>query len=129
MISEKNAPRLVGAAFLFVAFASLISGILLTSVIGSGSLSDILVNVSQQLTLMRISILSQMVTSRIVVLAGLLYIVLHTEQDHRACCPGMVVGRSHISCSKPDRGFGTSACKPGFRSSGSAATFLLSNVG
>jgi hypothetical protein len=38
---------LVGAAFLFVAFASLISGLLLTSVVGSASLS----NVSNQLTL------------------------------------------------------------------------------
>ena len=43
MISEKHAPRLLGAAFLFVFFASLISNVLLTSVVGSGSLSDGLV--------------------------------------------------------------------------------------
>ena len=80
MISEKNAPRLLGAAFLFVAFASLISGLLLMSVVGSGSISDILVNVSHQLTLMRISSLGELVTSSgIVVLAGLLYIVLHKQ--------------------------------------------------
>jgi hypothetical protein len=29
MVLEKNAPRLLGAAFLFVAFASLISGIII----------------------------------------------------------------------------------------------------
>ena len=39
MISERNAPRLLGAAFLFVFFASLISGVLLTSVVGSGNVS------------------------------------------------------------------------------------------
>ena len=47
MISDKIAPRLVGAAFLFVFFASLISGLLLTSAVGSASISDILVNASR----------------------------------------------------------------------------------
>jgi hypothetical protein len=42
MNAENNAPRLLGAAFLFVFFTSLISGILLTSVVGSASISDIL---------------------------------------------------------------------------------------
>ena len=80
MISDKIAPRLVGAAFLFVFFASLISGLLLTSAVGSARISDILVNTSNQLTLMRLSILGQMVTSSgIVALAGLLYIVLHKQ--------------------------------------------------
>lgn len=80
MNAEKNAPRLLGAAFLFVAFVSLISGLLLMSVVGSGSISDILVNISHQLTLMRISSLGELVTSSgIVVLAGLLYIVLHKQ--------------------------------------------------
>ena len=46
MISERNAPRLLGAAFLFVFFASLISGVLLTSVVGSGNLSDDLMSVA-----------------------------------------------------------------------------------
>jgi hypothetical protein len=80
MISEKNAPRLLGAAFLFVAFVSLISGLLLMSVVGSGRLSDILVNVSHQLPLMRLSSLGELVTSSgIVILAGLLYIVLRKQ--------------------------------------------------
>jgi hypothetical protein len=77
MISEKNAPRLLGAAFLFVFFASLFSGVLLTSVIGSGSMSDGLMNVANQLTRVRISSLGQILTSSgIVVLAVLLYVVL-----------------------------------------------------
>lgn len=36
MISEKNAPRLLGAAFLFVVVVSLASGLLLSSATGSG---------------------------------------------------------------------------------------------
>jgi hypothetical protein len=80
MNAEKYAPRLLGAAFLIVAVASLISGLLLMPVIGSGSTSDSLVNVSHQLTLMRLSSLGELVTSSgIVVLAGLLYIVLHKQ--------------------------------------------------
>ena len=77
MIAEKNTPRLLGAAFLFVFFASLISGVLLTSVVGSGNVSHDLVNVANQLNLVRLSVLGQMLTSSgIVVLAVLLYIVL-----------------------------------------------------
>jgi hypothetical protein len=80
MNAEKMAPRLLGAAFLFVAVASLISGQLLMSVIGSGNISDSLVHVSQQLNLVRLSSLGELVTSSgIVVLAALLYIVLHTQ--------------------------------------------------
>jgi hypothetical protein len=78
MISEKNAPRLLGAAFLFVFFASLISGVLFTSVVGSGDVSRDLVSLSGQLTQVRASSLGQLLTSSgIVALAVLLYIVLH----------------------------------------------------
>jgi hypothetical protein len=80
MKSKKHAPRLLGAAFLIVVFTSLTSGLLLGSVVGSGSISDILVNISDNLTLMRISNLIDLVTSLgIVVLAVLLYIVLNTQ--------------------------------------------------
>ena len=80
MNESKNTPRLLGAAFLFVFVASLISTQLVTSVVGSGSISDILVNISDNLTLMRISILAGLVTSiGIVVLAVLLYVVLHKQ--------------------------------------------------
>ena len=77
MISESNAPRLLGAAYLFVFFASLFSNVLLTAVVGSGSMSDGLVNVANQLTRVRVSSLGQILTSSgIVVLAVLLYVVL-----------------------------------------------------
>lgn len=80
MISEKNAPRLLGAAFLIVLVASVLSNSLLTSVVGSGSTSDILVNISDNLTLVRISTLVELVTSLgIVVLAVLLYVVLYKQ--------------------------------------------------
>jgi len=80
MKAEKIAPRLLGAAFLLVVVTSLTSGLLLTSVVGSGSISDILVHVSHQQTLMRLSSVGELVTSSgIVVLAGLLYLVLHTQ--------------------------------------------------
>ncbi len=80
MNSDKNTPRLLGAAFLFVMVASILSGLLLTSVVGSGSISDILMNISDNLTLMRTSIVVGLVTSiGIVVLAVLLYIVLHKQ--------------------------------------------------
>jgi hypothetical protein len=80
MNTSKNTIRLLGAAFLIVFVASMLSGSLLTSVVGSGSMSDILLNISDNLTLMRISILVELVTSiGIIVLATLLYIVLHKQ--------------------------------------------------
>jgi hypothetical protein len=80
MYPDKNTVRLLGAAFLIVFVASMFSGSLLTSAIGSGSISDILVSVSDDLTLMRISILVELVTSiGIVVLAVLLYIVFNKQ--------------------------------------------------
>ena len=80
MKSGKNIPKLLGAAFLFVFAASLISTQLVASIVGSGSISEILVNISASLTLMRISILVGLVTSvGIVVLAILLYVVLRKQ--------------------------------------------------
>ena len=77
---DKNTPRLLGAAFLIVFVASILSGSLLDSAVGTGSISDILVNIANNLTLMRISILVELVTSiGIIVLASLLYIVLHKQ--------------------------------------------------
>ncbi len=80
MNTDKNTPKLLGAAFLIVFVASILSGALLDSVVGTGSISDILVNIANNLTLMRVSILVELVTSiGIVVLASLLYIVLHKQ--------------------------------------------------
>jgi len=80
MNSDKNTVRLLGAAFLFVFVASILSDILLSSAVGSGSISDNLVNIAGNLTLMRISILIVLVYSAgIIVLAALLYLVLHKQ--------------------------------------------------
>ncbi len=76
----QNAPRLLGAVFLIVVFTNLSSGILLMSAVGSGSISDMLVQISNNLTLMRLGILMDMVTCvGIVVLAALLYMVLNKQ--------------------------------------------------
>jgi Na+/proline symporter len=80
MNTSKNTIRLLGAAFLVVFVASMLSGSLLNAATGSGSISDILVSISNNLTLMRISILVELVTSiGIVVLAALLYVVFHKQ--------------------------------------------------
>jgi hypothetical protein len=80
MNKNKKTPKLLGAAFLFVLFASFISGSLLTSATGSGSISDMLLNISNNLTTMRASILIGLITSvGIVVLAALLYVVLSRQ--------------------------------------------------
>ena len=81
MASDKNTGRLLGAAFLFVLVAAAISGsATLETRIWSGSISDNLVKISDSLTLMRINILGELITSiGIVVLAVLLYVILHKQ--------------------------------------------------
>jgi hypothetical protein len=85
MSSDKQTIRFLGAAFLLVFVASMLSGALQESAIGSGSISDQLTNISNNLTLMRISILVELITSLgIVVLASLLYIVFHKQHKNIA---------------------------------------------
>jgi hypothetical protein len=58
----------------------MLGGLLLTSAVGSGSISDILVNISKNLTRMRISNLAWLIVSlAIVVLGVLFYIVFYKE--------------------------------------------------
>ena len=80
--SDRDAPRLLGAAFLVVILTSLTSGLLLDSAVGSGSMSEILVRISHNVDMMRISNVVDLVTSLgIVVLAVLLYVVLHKQNE------------------------------------------------
>lgn len=80
MILDKHAPRLLGAMFLIVIVASALGGGLLNSAVGSGSISDILVNISKNVTLLRVAILADMVNSLgIMALAVLLYVVLSKQ--------------------------------------------------
>lgn len=80
MNSDKCAPRLAGAAFLLVLVSSALSGVLRTSVVGSSSVSDILVSISENLALWRSSIVIELLTSvGIVVLAISLYAVFKKQ--------------------------------------------------
>lgn len=72
--------RLLGAAQLFVFIGGMITERQLISVVGSGSMSNILVNVSKNITRMRISNLGALVESLVIVVLGaLFYIVFYKE--------------------------------------------------
>ena len=77
-----NTVRLLGAAQLFIFVASMFSELLLKSVVGSGSISDILVNISKNVTRMRISNLFALADSLgIVVLAALFYVDFNRQYE------------------------------------------------
>ena len=77
MGTNESAPRYLGAAFLGVVLTSLVSGVLNTTATGSGSVSQILAHVADNVTVTRLSVLVGMANSvGIVVLAAFLYIVL-----------------------------------------------------
>ena len=72
--------RLLGVAQLIVLVASMVSERLLASVVGSGPIASILVNVSKNFTRMRISNLFALLNSlAIVVLAVMFYIVFYKQ--------------------------------------------------
>lgn len=75
---ERNAPRLLGVAFLGVVVTSLIGGLApLTPASGSDSVSAVLTTVSQNVSLMRFAILGGVLNcAGIVILAVLLFSVL-----------------------------------------------------
>ena len=80
MNTDMNTIRLLGGAQLLVFVASLLSERLLASAVGSGGISDKLVNISNNLTLMRIGNLVALVnTLGIVVLAVLFYTVFNKQ--------------------------------------------------
>jgi hypothetical protein len=80
MNTEMNTIRLLGAAQLIVFVASMVSERLLASVVGSGGIASILVNVSKNLTRMRISNLVALLNSlAIVVLAVMFYVVFYKQ--------------------------------------------------
>jgi len=71
--------RLLGAAQLLVFVCSLISERLLETVIGSGSISDKLVNISNNLTRMRISNLVALLNCLAIILLGVLFYITFNE--------------------------------------------------
>lgn len=80
MNTEMSTIRLLGAAQVIVFVASMVSERLLVSVVGSGGMTSILVNVSKNLTRMRISNLVALLNSlAIVVLAVMFYVVFYKQ--------------------------------------------------
>jgi len=73
MNTDVNIVRLLGAAQVIVIVGALITDRLLASVVGSGNISDILVNISENLTRMRISNLAALVQSFVIVVLCVLY--------------------------------------------------------
>jgi hypothetical protein len=80
MNTEMSTIRLLGVAQLAVFVASLVSERLLVSVVESGSIASILVNVPKNLTRMQISNLVALLNSvAIIVLAVMFYVVFHAQ--------------------------------------------------
>lgn len=84
MRTEKSAPRWLGAAFLFQAIASLVSGLfLLQPLIVEGDIAASMANIAAHPLQMRAAILGEMLTAfGIVALGALLYVTLK-RQDER----------------------------------------------
>ena len=76
-----NTPRFLGAAFLIVFVASMLSEQLLKSVVGSGSISDILVNISENISLTQISNLVALINSLGIITLGVLFYIVLNEQN------------------------------------------------
>ena len=80
MNSHKNTPRLLGAAFLLQAVASLVSTFILTPLIVPGNIIDSMTNISNNALQMRASIVGEMITTiGIVMLGALLFVTLKKQ--------------------------------------------------
>jgi len=104
MTPEKGTVRLLGAAFLVVFVASILSGALLTAATGAGDISEKLTSIAGNMGLMRASILVELVTRiGIVALAALLYRVLSDQSKTVALiafgwwlAEGIILGMSKL---------------------------------
>ena len=75
-----NTVRLLGAAQVMVIVSYLITEALQASAVGSGSISEILVNISKKLTLMRISNLAALGQTLVIIAMGVLYYVVFYKE-------------------------------------------------
>ncbi|MFC2023179.1 DUF4386 domain-containing protein [Chloroflexota bacterium] len=75
-----NTVRLLGVVQLIVVVGAVITERLLVSAVGSGSMSDMLVNISNNLTRMRISSLAALGQSVAIVVLGVLYYVVFGKE-------------------------------------------------
>ena len=80
MNTDMNIVRLLGAAQLIVIVGALITDRLLASAVGSGSISDMLVNISKTPNRLRISNLLALVESLAVIAMGVLYYVVFYKE-------------------------------------------------
>jgi hypothetical protein len=78
--TEMNTVRLLGAAQVIYFVGFLITGVFLVAAVGSGSISDILVNVSKKPTLMRISNLVALGLGLATVVLGVLYYIVFNKE-------------------------------------------------
>ena len=93
-----NTIRLLGAAQLIVFVASMLSEQLLKSMVGSGNISAILLNISNNLTRMRISNLVALINCLAIIALGALFYIVLNEQNRtlalfdREYLPVMILG-------------------------------------
>ena len=80
MNTDMDTIRLLGAAQLIVIVGALITDRLLASAVGSGKISNILVNISKNPTRMRISNLLALVESLAIIAMGVLYYVVFYKE-------------------------------------------------
>jgi len=78
--AEMNIVRLLGAAQLLVFIASMLSERLLISVVGSGGISEKLVNISNNLTRMQFSNLIALVNSAAIIILGVLFYIVFNKE-------------------------------------------------
>ena len=79
MNTDINTVKLLGAAQVLVIVSYFITEGLLASAVGSGSISDILVNISKNINRMRISNLAALGLSFVIVVLGVLYYTSFTK--------------------------------------------------
>ena len=80
MNTDMNTVRLLGAAQVMVFVSIMIMGGFLASAVGSGSISDVLVNISKNPSRMRIANLVALVESLAVIAMGVLYYVVFYKE-------------------------------------------------
>ena len=87
MNSDKNTPRLLGAAFLLQAIASFVSGLVapVSLLIVSGNIIDNMTNIANNASQLRASIVLDMITAiGIVMLGSMLYVTLKKQNGKMA---------------------------------------------
>ena len=80
MNTDMDTVRLLGAAQVMIIVAFFITEGLQASAVGSGSISDILVNISKKLNLMRISNLAALGQTLVIIAMGVLYYVVFSKE-------------------------------------------------